>query len=103
MSSDGHGGGSGGAWPGGGSPSDIKCHTDNVFKKVEDYITKSIQSFVAFLFILVSIGAVIGYLVAQKPGSEWLVLVPAAAGLIAYYNRDFAVLVLGTLVLIVLL
>lgn len=77
------------------------CRSDPWFGQVQGYITHSIQRFVAFLFILITIGAIIGYVAGTK-NAEYLVLVPAISGLIAYYNRDFALAVLSLSVLIII-
>jgi len=69
--------------------------TDDFFKKIESRITEKISTFVAFLFVLITIGTFFGYVVASKQGDyrQWLLLVPAVAGLFAYYNRAFAIAV----------
>jgi len=79
--------------------------TDNFFEKVENYITGGISTFVAFLFFLVTIGALYGFFVASKKGDyqEWFLIAPAIAGLIAYYNRAFAIAVFGLLILLIFL
>ena len=84
-------------------PGEGKSRMDNLFLKVEDYITKSISRFVAFLFILISAGAVLGYVVGTKGEGEIFILAPAVAGLLAYYNRDFAVAAFSIFVLIIFL
>ena len=77
--------------------------SDNWLQKIEDYITGGISRFVAFLFLLITIGAVLGYFVAQRRESEILLVIPAAAGLLAYYSRDFAVAVLAIVVVFIIL
>ncbi len=79
-----------------------KNMSDGLFERAQGYITKSISRFVAFLFILVSIGAVMGYFVAQQRGTEFLVIVPAFAGILAYYNRDFAVALFAVFLLLII-
>ncbi len=64
---------------------------DKLFTDLLNYITKSISTFVAFLFILITFGAIIGYMVGVRREDEWLVITPAIIGMIAYYNRAFAV------------
>ena len=74
---------------------------DNWFMKIQDYITEGISRFVGFLFLLVTIGAVYGFLVAQKSGNQTLfIIAPAVIALIAYYNRAFAI---GIFILLVIL
>ena len=77
--------------------------SDNWFGKIEDYLYGSISRFVGFLFFLITAGAVLGYIVAQRGEGEIIILVPAAAGLLAYYSRDFALAVLGIVVILVIL
>ena len=76
-----------------------KSSTDNAFKKIEDYLHAKIQRFVAFIFILIATGAALGAIFAGKGWAEYVVLVPAAAGLIAYYSRDYAVAVFAILLI----
>ena len=78
---------------------------DNIFQKVEDYITAGISRFVAFIFLLITLGAVFGYFVSQKEGNTatLLLISPAIVALIAYYNRAFAVGVFFVLVLFIFL
>tara|TARA_Y100000310_G_scaffold345859_1_gene471633 strand:+ start:26725 stop:27030 length:306 start_codon:yes stop_codon:yes gene_type:complete len=65
---------------------------DNFFGKIGDYITGSIQRFVAFLFFIITIGAVFGYFVGSRTDiSELVLIIPAIAGLLAYNNRAFAI------------
>ncbi len=80
-----------------------KSMSDNWFGKIEDYLSGSISRFVGFLFFLITVGAVLGYIVAQRGEGEILILVPAAAGLLAYYNRDFALAVLAIVVILIIL
>lgn len=65
---------------------------DDWYKKIQDYLTKKIGTFVAFLFVLFSMGALIAIIIMSKyPQHAFLVaLIPAIAGIIAYYNRAFA-------------
>lgn len=74
---------------------------DKLFNDLLNYITKNISIFVAFLFTLISIGAVIGYFIGIRREDEWLIIAPAIVGLIAYYNRGFA-LALFVLLLILI-
>ena len=72
---------------------------DSWFMKIQDYTTKKIGSFVAFLFLLIAWGAFTAILVMQRwpEYAIFTVAVPGAAGLLAYYNRDVAVLLFGLL------
>jgi hypothetical protein len=74
---------------------------DDWFVKIQDYITKKLGSFVAFLFLLVALGAFIGVIVSHRwpHYSMFTVIVPGIAGLLAYYNRTIA-MILFTLLLI---
>lgn len=77
-----------------------KQRTDDWFKKVEDWITKSIKGFVAAIFFLVGVGAIIGAL-AISSNHSWIIFLPFALGLLAYYSRDFAVVILALIVILV--
>ena len=62
------------------------------FQQLEDFITTGISKFIAALFILISLGGLFGWFVAQKGGPfVWLLILPAIIGLFAFYNRGFAV------------
>ncbi len=65
---------------------------DKWFSDLQKRVDKAISSFVAFLFILVAIGAMLGIFVATRYPDQaiWAVLGPAIIALIAYYNRAFA-------------
>ncbi|MBU0662051.1 MAG: hypothetical protein ABH854_03920 [Candidatus Diapherotrites archaeon] len=65
------------------------------------HVTKQISTVVAALFLLFALGAVYGSLVTarQHELGTWLLIAPAALGLLAYYSRGFA---LALFVLIVI-
>lgn len=69
-----------------------KQKSDSLFEKVSDYISGTIRIFAAFLFLLFGLGAVYGALLA--PLNPFFVLVPLILAIIAYYSRDFAVIVI---------
>jgi hypothetical protein len=73
---------------------------DSWFIKIQDYTTKKIGSFVAFLFLLVAWGAFTAIIVMQRwPEYAFLtVAVPGAAGLLAYYNRSVAIVLFALLI-----
>ncbi|HZX19808.1 MAG TPA: hypothetical protein VFF13_02240 [archaeon] len=74
----------------GKSPSPM---SDNIFERVLNYITTGIQRFVAFLFFLFTAGALYGIFItrASPAAQPFLLIAPAAVGLLAYYNRAFAI------------
>ena len=78
---------------------------DNFFGKIGDYITSGISTFVAAIFIIITIGAFYGFFVArhQADAAVYFLIAPAIVGLIAYYNRAFAVAIFIVLVLIALI
>ncbi len=78
---------------------------DPWFLKIQDYTTKKIGSFVAFLFLLVAWGAFAAIMVTQHfpEYAAFTVIVPGAAGILSYYNRDIAVLLFGVLVVFILI
>ena len=78
--------------------------SDNIFGKIVDYIQGGIATFVAFLFLLITIGAIYGALVVTHSGgiqgiAPILLITPALLGFVAYYNRDFAVAIFILLIL----
>ena len=79
--------------------------TDDFFKKIETRITEKISTFVAFLFFLITLGTFFGFMVASKHGEyqQWLLILPAVAGLFAYYNRAFAIAAFTILALMMFL
>ena len=89
---DAHGGGSsqGGGWGGMWTTK----HTDNWDDWVATVVSEQVSTFVAFIFFIITVGAVYGALVAARnPTMEpFLLIVPAVLGLIAFYNRDIATL-----------
>lgn len=80
----------------------IASQMDSIFQKIEDYVTEKLAGFVAFLFILIFVGVVFTLIVLRVPTSEIspILLAPLIAALIAYYNRDLAVILFLGLVLI---
>lgn len=71
---------------------------DNWFAKIEDYIGQSISTFAASIFLIFTMGAVFGHLFTQTNPN--LLVVPAVLGVLAYYNRAFAVIALGVFAVI---
>ncbi len=72
------------------------CKCDPFFDKVSNYVTGKIATFVAFLFFLITIGAVYALVITKAPLDSLttvLILAPAAVGLLAYWNRDLAVII----------
>lgn len=79
---------------------------DSWFEKIQDYVTEVIGAFVAFLFLIFALGAGFALFVAKQWPDKafFIVLIPAASGLLAYYNRTYATLVfIGLVALVVLL
>lgn len=74
---------------------------DTWFGKLFDNLGGAISSFIAFLFILFTLGAVYGYVVFTRlPNlAPLLIATPAIIGLIAYYNRNFALILFVALML----
>ena len=77
-----------------------KQRTDSWFEKLRDWIAKTISIFVAAIFFLFGAGAVYGAFFAANP---LFILVPFALGLLAYYSRDFAIIILALVLLSVFL
>ena len=79
--------------------------TDNFFIDIGNYIADHIQRFVAFLFFLVAIGTFYGFFIASAdPGLQpFLLMAPLLVGLLAYYNRAFALFAFVLLALFVVI
>lgn len=77
-----------------------KQRTDSLFEKLQDWVTKTISLFVAAIFFLFGAGAVYGAFFAANP---IFILVPFVLGLLAYYSRDFAIILLALILLSVFL
>ncbi|MCR4368856.1 MAG: hypothetical protein NUV67_03040 [archaeon] len=79
--------------------------TDSFFSRLEGYISGGISRFVAFLFFLVTIGAFYGYFLSKRDtdASQYLLLAPAVIGLLAYYDRAFALIIFALLVVFVII
>lgn len=63
--------------------------------KVLGYVSKQISVFVAFLFFVFTLGAVYSWFLISMGTQyiEYLIVLPAVMGIIAYYNRAFAIAV----------
>lgn len=68
-----------------------KQRTDSWFEQLQKWFTKTISIFVAGMFFLFGFGALFGAMVGA---SSWLIFIPFALGLLAYYSRDFALVIL---------
>jgi TRAP-type mannitol/chloroaromatic compound transport system permease small subunit len=66
---------------------------DSLFEKLSGKVAERISTFVAFLFLLLTIGIIIGLSIGMyHPKYIYhAVAIPAVLGLVAYYNRDIAV------------
>lgn len=82
---------------------EIQKTVDGWFGKIQKDVTKGVSQFTAFLFILIALGAFIGISAAHAYPQHaiWAVIVPAAAGLLAYYNRAFATVVFVVVLLLI--
>ncbi|MDP6670757.1 MAG: hypothetical protein QGI60_02990 [archaeon] len=75
---------------------------DSLFDKFSSYLSDRISTFVAFLFVLISLGGFYGYFIVPRfpELSIYLLIAPLGIALIAYYNRTFAtIMFLGILAL----
>jgi len=78
---------------------DSTGRVDSWFIRVQEYITKKIGAFVAFLFLLVALGAFTALMVMQRwpEYAMFTVIVPGAAGILSYYNRSVAIILFALL------
>jgi len=69
---------------------------DAFFGEISKYVGQSHGSFLGFVFIVLAIGVFLGYFVtARAPEYKYYaILGPVVLGLVAYYNRALAVLLL---------
>ena len=86
--------------PGGGNRHFM---VDRFFSRIVDYVTGGIAKLIAFIFIMITVGALIGYFIASKQWPFLLVFIPAALGVVAYYERDVAIILFAALLLFVVL
>lgn len=68
---------------------------DDWVNKLLGFVSKQISIFVAFLFFIFTLGAVYGWFLISIGTQyvEYLIILPAVMGIIAYYNRIFAIAV----------
>ena len=90
----------------GGGDAGETGRVDRWFQGVLNYVGKTVSTFVAFLYFILTIGMLIGWVVTFRAPEAMplLAMLPAAIGLLAYYNRVFATIAfVGFLVLFVFL
>ena len=73
-------------------PKDQPGSVDRLFLSVADYVSGKISNFVSFLFFLYTAGVVVGVLAMRYAPDyvAYVIIAPAIAGLISYYNRTIA-------------
>lgn len=74
----------------------MTCKSDSAFDRILHYTTGKIATFVAFMFFLIAAGAIYAVIVTRAPLdtiSSVLILAPAITGLLAYSNRDAALII----------
>lgn len=76
---------------------------DRFFERIVDYISGRIAKLIALMFIIMTVGALIGYFIAIKQAPFIFIFLPATLGIIAYYERDVAIVLFVALLLFVLL
>ena len=103
MSDHGHDTGHGSGGGNKGSGSEKSFVVDKIFGRVMDYIGEKIAKLVAFMLLIITIGAIFGFYVAQKSGNPLFLLIPACLGIVAYYERDIATLIFVGILLFVIL
>lgn len=74
---------------------------DKFFDDLSTKVTETLKSFIAFLFLLLAVGAAYGFFVTLKHTeiAPLLVILPAVLGLIAYYNKTFAIAIFVLLII----
>lgn len=83
----------------------IEEKTDGLFTKVEKYVTQKIGTFVAFLFLIFTLGAVISIQVSARwpEQTHLVVILPLLAGLVSYYNRAIASFFFSVFIILLLI
>ena len=78
---------------------------DSWYCKIMDWVTTQVADFVAFLFIVFSLGMVYGWFIVSKNPQfgTTLLLVPPILGVIAYFNRAFATAIFILVILLVII
>ena len=76
---------------------------DRFFARVTNFVSDEIAKLVLFVFVLITIGAVIGFVVAERQFNPVWIFAPAVVGIIAYYERDIAILLFVAIILFVFL
>lgn len=94
---DGHGGGEKKSSGGG----DRSFMADRFLGRIFEYISDGIGKLIAFILIMITVGALIGYYISYRHWDFLLVFVPAGLGIIAYYERDIAIILFAALLLLV--
>ncbi len=77
-----------------------KQRTDSWFEKLLNWISQTIRSFAAAIFVLFGVGALYGAYAASSPYFPFLMVLPFLLGALAYYSRDFAVVVIVIIALL---
>lgn len=68
-----------------------KQRTDTFFADISKWFTKTVSRFVAAIFLIFGLGQIYAI---WSAGNTLLFALPFLLALLAYYNRDFAILVL---------
>jgi len=78
---------------------------DSFFTTISGKIEGNVSAFVAFLFIIITVGIFIGHIVTIRAPEQTYtaLLVPLVLALIAYYNRAIATALFVLLLLFIML
>lgn len=81
------------------------CKCDPHVNKMMEYVTEQIADFIAFLFVLFSLGAIYGWWIISKVPhlTAELLFVPLALAVVAYYNRDFAAIIFTVVIALIII
>ncbi len=86
-----------------GSHDEKNFMVDNIFNRITSFVSDKIAKLVLFLFIILTIGAIIGYVIALRRLDPLWLFAPLLLGIFAYYERDIAILIFIMLVILVIL
>jgi len=87
------------------NPGTLEEKCDDLYCKVKDFVGKQVSDFVAFLFIIFSLGMIYGWFIANKQPqfSTIFLIIPPIIGVFAYFSRAFATAVFVAVIALVII
>ena len=75
----------------------------NTMDKVWGFFMKSVSLFVSTVFLIFSVGTMVGYLIATSNISPIVLLIPPVLGVFAFYYRTFTVFLFIVAILLLII